>query len=52
MWLWVGELATSLETLGDDPVRRFAVEHALAPGVVGGVATAQQLFEVLVEGDG
>jgi hypothetical protein len=46
MRLWVGELATSLEALGDDLIRRLAVQHALAPGVVGGVEPAQQPLEL------
>ena len=50
--LGVGELAACLEALGGDLVRRLAVKHALATGVVGGVEATQQLLELLVGPDG
>jgi hypothetical protein len=37
--------------LGDELVWRSAVEHALAPGIVGRVEAAQQLFEGMVRVD-
>ncbi len=52
MRLGVGQPPSGLEALGDDLVRRLAVEHALAAGVVGGVEAAQQLLELLVGPDG
>src|SRR3712207_7108163 len=48
MRLGVGQPPSGLEALGDDLVRRLAVEHALAAGVVGGVEAAQQPLEVPV----
>ena len=38
--------------LGDDSVGCLAVQHALAPGIVGGVEAAQKLFELAVRVDG
>src|SRR3712207_1099485 len=42
----VGQLSLDLEALGDDLIRRPAVEHALAPCFVGGVEAMQPLLEV------
>ena len=47
----VGELGFGLEVLGGDLVGRSAVQHALAPGVVGLVEAAQQLFQGTVRVD-
>jgi hypothetical protein len=52
MRLGIGELAARLEAFGDDLVRRLAVEHALAAGVVGGSEAAEQPLELLVGPDG
>ena len=52
MRLGVGQLAPGFEALGDDLIRRLAIEHALPAGVVGGVEAAQQLLEIPVRIDG
>jgi hypothetical protein len=50
--LGIDQLSSGLEALGDDLIRRLAVQHALAAGVVGGVEAAQQMLEVAVGMDG
>jgi hypothetical protein len=52
MWLGTGELVPSFAAFRDDLIRRLAVEHALAEGVVGGVEPAQELLEVTVRVNG
>ena len=52
MRLGIDQLSPGLEALGDDLIRRLAVQHALAPGVVGGVEAAQRMLEVAVGMDG
>ena len=47
-----GELSSRPEALLDDLVGCFAVEDALAPGVVGGVEAAEQLLKLGVRPDG
>ena len=51
MWCRIGELGVGLEVPGDDLVGCFAAQHALAPGVVGLVEAAQQLFQGTVRVD-
>ncbi len=50
--LAASELAPGLEAFGDDLVGCFALEDALAAGIVGGVEATQQLLELLMGVDG
>jgi hypothetical protein len=34
------------EAFGDDLIRCFSIEHALSPGVVGGIEAAKELLEI------
>ena len=43
MWLCMGKFATGFEAFDDDLIGGLAVEHTLAPRIVGGVEAAQEL---------
>jgi hypothetical protein len=42
----VDKLALGLESLCDDLIRRFAIKHALAPSIISGIETAEELLEI------